>query len=329
MMKNKAGKRLGSLMIALGLLCGCAGGDPASGKDKQVKIGVAQIVDHTSLNMICDAFKAEMIELGYDEATMDFQNAANDMSNLNSIMQKFNGDQKDVIVAIATPTAQAAANFAKAQPVVFAAVSDPIKAGLLTSMEQPDKGITGTSDEIQVDQILDLALTLHPQIKTLGFIYNPGEANSLSNLEKAKAYCEAKNITLVESAVTTISDVQANAQVLMTKVDAVFAPNDNTVASAMSALAAEAEKAQIPVYVGADSMVMDGGFASVGIDYEQLGRETARMCDAILSGKDPKELPVAVFKTDLNIYINEKVMQELGVSLPDELLSNERLKMIK
>lgn len=331
-MKTKFVKQLGCMTMALSMLCaGCGNSEGTDGGDdkQNVKIGVAQIVDHTSLNMIRDSFKAEMIELGYPESAMDFQNAANDISNLNSIMQKFNGDQKDIIVAIATPTAQAAANYAKERPVVFSAVSDPIKAGLLTSMEKPDKGITGTSDEIQVDQILDLACTIHPNLKTLGFLYNPGEANSVSNLEKAKAYCEAKNITLVESAVTTISDVQANAQVLLTKVDAVFAPNDNTVASAMSALAAEAKKAQIPVYVGADSMVMDGGFATVGIDYAQLGKETARMTDAILSGKAPQDLPVVVFKTDLNIYINEKVLQELGISLPDAIKNSDQLKMIQ
>lgn len=319
--------------MVLSFLCaGCSGDstDQSGEADKQsFTIGVAQIVDHTSLNTIRDAFKEEMIKLGYPESSMDFQNAANDISNLNSIMQKFDGDKKDIIVAIATPTAQAAANYAKQRPVVFSAVSDPIQAGLLTSMEKPDKGITGTSDEIQVDQILDLALKLHPDMKTLGFLYNPGEANSVSNLAKVKTYCEAKNITLVESAVTTISDVQTNAQVLLTKVDAVFVPNDNTVASAMSALAGEAQKAKVPVYVGADSMVMDGGFATVGIDYVQLGKETARMTDAILSGKKPEELPVVEFKTNLNIYINEKVMQELGISLPDEIKNSDQLQLIK
>lgn len=322
-------------MLAAVVFTGC-GGDGSStqsgtqDKDKaNVKIGVAQIVDHTSLNTIRDAFKEEMIALGYPQECMDFQNAANDTSYLNSIMQKFNGDKKDVIVAIATPTAQAAANFAKDQSVVFSAVSDPIGAGLLTSLEKPDKGITGTSDEIQVDQILDLALSIKPEIKTLGFMYNPSEANSVSNLEKAKAYCADKNIKIVESAVTTISDVQTNAQVLVTKVDAIFAPNDNTVASAMSALANEANKAKIPVFVGADSMVMDGGFATVGIDYEELGKETAHMVDDILSGKSTADIPVKVFKDDLNIYVNEGVLHTLGITLPDTVKNNEKLQMIQ
>lgn len=329
---KKLGLKLGMMaLMAATVLSGCGDGGSKDAKqtDKaNVKIGVAQIVDHTSLNTIRDSFKEEMIALGYPESTMDFQNAGNDTSYLNSIMQKFAGDQKDAIVAIATPTAQAAANFAKETPIVFSAVSDPIGAKLLTDIEKPDKGITGTSDEIQVDQILDLAMQIKPEIKTLGFMYNPSEANSVSNLEKVKNYCEAKNIEVIESAVTSISDVQTNAQVLVTKVDAIFAPNDNTVASAMSALASEANKAKVPVFVGADSMVMDGGFATVGIDYTELGKETARMVDAILTGKTAADLPVKVFKEDLNIYVNESVLTTLGITLPEEVKNNEKLQMI-
>lgn len=316
--------------LCAGLLTGCGNDNTASTSEKgKFNIGIAQIVDHTSLNTIRESFKEEMIALGYPESSMDFQNAANDPSNLNSIMQKFAGDKKDIIVAIATPTAQSAANFAKDTSVIFSAVSDPIGAGLLSDIAKPDKGITGTSDEIQVDQILDLALKIKPEIKKLGFMYNSSEANSVSNLAKVKAYCDAKGIEVIESAVTNISDVQTNAQVLMGKVDAVFAPNDNTVASAMSALASEAAKVKIPVFVGADSMVQDGGFATVGIDYTQLGKETAKMVDSVLSGKEVSEIPVMVFKEDLNIYVNEKVLADLGIELPEDVKSNEKLQMMK
>ncbi len=160
-------------------------------------------------------------------------------------------------------------------------------------------------------------------------MYNASEANSVSNLEKVKAYCDAKGIKVVESAVTSISDVQTNAQVLVTKTDAIFVPNDNTVASAMSALASEANKAKVPVFVGADSMVMDGGFATVGIDYEELGRETARMVDKVLKGTPVEELPVKVFKENLNVYVNEHVLSTLQITLPDDIKNNDKLKMIQ
>lgn len=312
--------------LCLGMLTGC--GNEKS-KDDKVQIGIAQIVEHSSLNTIRDSFKAEMIKLGYDESQLEFENAANDTSNLNSIMQKFAGDKKDVIVAIATPTAQTAMNYSNEIPVVFSAVSDPIGAGLMSDLMKPDKNITGTSDEIQVDQILDLALQINPDIKSIGFLYNTSEANSVSNLAKVKAYCEDKNISVVESAVTSISDVQTNAQVLVKKVDAVFTPNDNTVASAMSALVSEASKANIPVYTGADSMVKDGGFATVGIDYEELGKETARMTDKILKGEKVENLPVAVFKENLNVYINKQALQELGIELPEAIKTNEKLVYIE
>lgn len=329
-MKKNITLKLGLMAVmAAGVLTGC-GSNNTDAKDKtNVKVGVAQIVSHTSLNTIRDSFKEEMVALGYPESTLDFQNAMNDTSQLNTIMQKFAGDKKDVIVAIATPTAQSAANFAKETPIVFSAVSDPIGAGLISDINKPDKGITGTSDEIQVDQILDLALTIKPEIKKLGFIYNTSEANSVSNLKKVKAYCEAKGIEVVESAVTSMSDVQTNAQVLVTKVDAIFAPNDNTVASAMPALANEANKAQIPVFVGADSMVMDGGFATVGIDYTELGKATAHMVDDILNGKAVSDIPVKVFKEDLNVYVNEDVLATLGITLPDDVKNNSKLQMIK
>lgn len=332
-MKKNLGVKLGLMaVLGAGVLTGCGNSGTTENKDDDkanFKIGVAQIVDHTSLNTIRDSFKDEMIALGYPESTMDFQNALNDTSTLNTIMQKFAGDKKDAIVAIATPTAQSAANFAKDTPIIFSAVSDPIGAKLLSDLSKPDKGITGTSDEIQVDQILDLALTINPNIKTLGFMYNPSEANSVSNLAKVKAYCEEKGITVEESAVTSISDVQTNAQVLTSKVDAIFAPNDNTVASAMSALANEANKAKVPVFVGADSMVQDGGFATVGIDYTDLGKETARMVDEVLQGKDVSEIAVKVFKEDLNVYVNEGVLTTLGITLPEEVQNNAKLQMIK
>lgn len=318
----------------LGCLCtvvltGCGGSGDNTNDKKKANVGVAQIVEHTSLNTIRDSFKAEMEVLGYDTSSIDFQNAGNDPSVLNSIMQTFSGNKKSVIVAIATPTAQSAANFSKDIPVVFSAVSDPITAGLVSDAAKPDKNITGTSDEIQVDQILDLALTINPDIKTLGFIYNKSEANSVSNLAKVKAYCEAKGIAIEESAVTSISDVQTNAQVLVGKVDAIFAPNDNTVASAMSALASEANKAKVPVYVGADSMVQDGGFACVGINYEDLGKATAHMVDDVLNGKAVSDIPVQVFKENLNVYVNEDVLKTLEITLPDSVQNNDKLQMVK
>lgn len=311
-----------SLALLL-MMSGCSNTD-----NDMPSVGVTQIVSHTSLNTIRDSFTKEMKTLGYidgENIEIDYKNAGNDTSALNSIMQNFKGGNKDVIVAIATPTAQAAAKYQNDIPVVFSAVSDPLQAGLLKDMKHPDKNITGTSDEIQVNQILDLAMSIQPEMKTLGFIYNSSEANSVSNKAKAKAYADKHGLQFEEIAVTSSNEVKQATDILTTKCDAIFAPNDNTIASAMKVLSKSCIDSSIPLYTGADSMVSDGGFASVGINYETLGQETARMVDQILKGEDIKSIPVKVFKEDLNIYINQKTADKLGIVLPDSVLNSDHL----
>ena len=324
-------KTLSKLMTAFmasSLLFGCS----SSGSTEMPTIGVAQLVSHTSLNTIRDAFTDQMEELGYEDGknvSYDYADASGQINNLNSIMSQYQDENAAVVVAIATPTAQAAANISEEIPVVFSAVSDPVGAGLVESLEKPGGNITGTSDEVQVDQILDLALQLVPEAKTVGFLYNASEANSVSNLESAKEYCDQKGLTLVEGTGSNLTELQSSASVLCEQVDILFAPNDNTVASGMAALSQIALDAQTPFLVGADSMVQDGGLATVGLDYEELGIETANMVDAILNGEDPSEMPVKVFKDDLNIYINQSALDQLGLTLPEEIQNNERLVIME
>lgn len=325
---KKTVKTLMACMMCASVLAGCG----SSKDEKKPLVSVAQIVEHTSLNEIRDSFKAEMETLGYKEGEnikYDFKDAGNDPTTANSIMSTFAGNKSDVIVAIATPTATAAANYSKDIPIVFAAVSDPVGSKLMTNMEKPDKNITGTSDEIQIDQIIALAQKINPNMKKLGFLYNPGEANSVTNLEKAKAYCKENNIELIEGSGTNISELQSAISVLTDSVDAILAPNDNTVASSMAPLVEAANKKKVPVYTGADSMVKDGGFATVGINYTQLGQETAKMVDQILKGTKVEDIPVKVFNTNLNIYVNKKTMDALGITLPDEVKNDKNFVMIE
>lgn len=220
------------------------------------------------------------------------------------------------------------ASLSKTTPIVFAAVSDPIGAKLTTSLEHPDKNITGTSDEIQVDLILDRALQLQPDLKTLGVIYNKGEANSVTNIQKAKDYAKTHHLTIKEATITNVNEVQSAIDVLANQCDAVFAPNDNTVASAMNVVSHACIEAKVPLYVGADSMVQDGGFLSVGINYEDLGKETANMVDQVLNGTPVSDIPVKVFKDDLNVYVNEDVVNELDITLPETLLQDKALQLM-
>ena len=295
------------------------------------KIGVIQLVEHKSLDIIYNSFK-ELKELGYvdgENVKITFQNAQGDMSNITSIVQGFEGDKQDVVVGIATPVAQGAMSLTKTTPVVFSAVTDPIGAGVLTDMNAPDKGMTGTSDAVQIDKIMDLALEITPNVKKVGFIYNPGEDNSVTNLGLLEKYVKEKNLELETVSISTSADLQTAAASLFEKVDMIFVSNDNTVAEAMPILTSEAIKAKKPVYVGADSMVMDGGLATVGIDYTDLGEETAKMVDEILKGKPVNEIPVKVFKDDLFIYVNTDTAKALGIEIPDSIKNDKKFVEIK
>lgn len=324
----KMRKLLAAAAVAALAMAGCSSSDTSSDSSssdsssttetaastESYTIGLAQLVDHTSLNTIRDAIEDEFNELGYVEGenlTIDYQNAAGQISNLDTIMSGYASEGVDAIIAIATPTAQTAQNYSENIPVIFSAVSDPVGAGLVESLDEPGGNITGTSDEVQVDQICDLILELTPDAKTVGVLYNAGEANSVSNVDRFKEYAEEKGLEVVEKTGTDLTTLQQAASVLAEQVDVMFSPNDNTVASGMAALGKIAVDAGVPYYVGADSMVQDGGFATVGIDYEELGRETARMTIDILQGADVAAYPVKVFKTDLNIYVNENVYDEL------------------
>ena len=321
-------KKVLAMILSLGLVISGCSSNP---KNLPV-VSVAQLVSHPSLNLIRDNFKKEMKKKGYvngKNIIINYADASGQVANLNSIINQFEDKQSDVIVAIATSTAQMAARVSKTIPVVFSAVSDPVGAQLVSDLEHPGGNITGTSDEVQVDQILELAKQLKPDLKTVGFLYNASETNSVSNLKKAKEYCEENGLTLIEGTGKDITELQTSASVLAQKVDVMMSPNDNTVASSMASLSKTAADAGVPYFVGADSMVEDGGLATVGIDYAQLGKETADMVIEILNGKKAGDIPVKIYKEDLYIYVNKTKLEQLGMTLPDSILNNPKLKLIE
>ncbi|MEG2165861.1 MAG: ABC transporter substrate-binding protein, partial [Ruthenibacterium sp.] len=248
--------------------------------------------------------------------TIDFQNANNDLTTIDTICRQFIADEVDVIIAIATPAAQGAATAIEGTdiPVVFSAVTDPVAAELVDSFDAPGGNITGTSDAIAVDKIFALAAELTPDVKTFGLIYNTSEVNSASTIESAKAYLAGQNIACVESPVTAPGEVQMAAQNLLSQCDAIFVPIDNTVAQAMTVLADEAIKAKKPVYTAADSLVHDGGLATVGVNYTALGTQTADMAMRILQGEKAGEMPVAVL-SDNAVVVNAETAAAIGVNV--------------
>lgn len=328
-----------ALFILSGFFAGCAkkeGGQeetstqestvqPDEDNENLVKIGIVQIVDHTSLNEIREAFLAELKQLGVN-ADIDYKDAQGDMASLSTICQTFVGDKKDLIVAIATPSAQAALNAAEGTdiPVVFSAVTDPVGAELLTSMEKPDKNATGTSDLINVEEIFALAETLTPQAKTFGLLYTTGEANSVSVINEVKEYAAASGISVVDKGIAGIGELQQALESMTGQVDAIFSPIDNTIANAMTTVAQYAREQKIPVYPAADSMVQDGGFATKGINYTNLGKETALIASKILQGTPVSEIPVVILQ-DLDTVINTDTAEILGIDIPEDIMDSAKI----
>lgn len=340
MKKHFKMKKILCLLLAVltctALIAGCSGDSSSSGsgesEDKaesgndKVKIGIIKIVEHNSLNTIEESIIKQLEELGYvdgENAEITALSAQNDPSNVPSMMDSFVADGTDVVIAITTPVASVALNYADQIPVLFSAVSAPVEAGLTSSLEKPDKNVTGTCDAVPVEKIFDMALELTPDIKTIGLIYNSAEDSSVANIENAKKYCDDNGLKYVEANVENSSAIQQAAESLVTKCDAVFSPTDNTVAEGMAVLSQVCADAKIPCYVGADSMVQDGGFATIGIKYEDLGIETANMAKQILDGTKVEDIPVLVFD-DLSTYVNTTIAEKIGVELPDSLLNNEK-----
>jgi len=313
------------LVASLLVLSACSKEENALSKansGKMKKIGIVQILEHPSLNTIRESFIEELEKKGFKEGeniTIDYQNAQNDQTNLKTICQRFSDNKYDLIVAIATPSAQAAAGETDKIPVLFSACTDPISAGLVDNMEKPGGNVTGTSDRVSAEKIMELAVRITPDIKKIGALYNSSEINSISVINDLKEYAQKNGMTVVDAAVTNAAEVQQAAQSLVGKVDAIFSPIDNTVASAMPVVADVANKAQIPVYVGADSMVEDGGLATYGINYIVLGQETAHMAAEILNGKNPGEIPVRTI-SDVQVYINKATADAIGVTIPEDVM---------
>lgn len=293
------------------------GAEAAAGGEKTV--GLIQLVEHTSLDEIREAILGQL-EAGAAAAgftvSVDYQNAQNDTSLINSICRQFVSDGVDAIIAIATPAAQGAmtATAGTDIPVIFAAVTDPVAAGLVESLDAPEGNVTGTSDAIDVTAIFELAQELTPEAKRFGFLYNRGEANSVSVIDSAGEVLAEMGLESEEKTVTVSGEVQQAARALLESCDAIFSPIDNTVASAMQVLADEAIAAGKPVYVAADSMVADGGLATVGCNYTTLGQTTADMALTILAGTPVAEVPVAVVR-EVTPVVNEETAAAIGVDV--------------
>lgn len=330
-MKKKIVSMMMVSMMALGLAaCGSSAGNESSengttdNADKSVyKVGIIQYVDDASLNQIETNIEKELDAKGKElGVTFDYQdyvyNGQADATTLNQITTELLEDQVDVIIPIATPTAQIVQSATEDQqiPVVFSAVSDPVGAKLVASMDAPGANITGTSDALNTNTIMDLMVAVNPDIDYVGLLYSKSEDSSAQAIADAKAYLDEKGIKYVEKTGVTTDEVSSAADALVAEgVDAVFTPTDNTIMTAELAIYEKFTDAKIPHYAGADSFALNGAFVGYGVDYANLGVETADMAvDILVNGKDPAGIAVKTFDNGL-ATINTDTCEALGLEL--------------
>ena len=288
---------------------------------KIYKVGIVKYVDDASLDQIEQSIQAELDKKGAElGVTFDYadytKNGQADSTTLNQIAADLIADGVDVIIPIATPAAliMQAATEENAIPVVFSAVSDPVGAGLVDSLEAPGSNITGTSDALKVEAVIDLMLAANPDLKKLGLLYDQGQDASKSAIAAAKAYCETKGIETVEKTGTTNDELALAADALIAaKVDAVFTPTDNTVMTAELAIYEKFVDAKIPHYAGADSFALNGAFCGYGVNYVTLGTSTADIAvDVLVNGAQPASTPVQIMSSGI-ATVNTEVASAIGL----------------
>ena len=296
---------------------------------KPVYIATTAIVEHPALDAVRDGIKETLKKNGYfgDKLKFTYESAQGKPDIAVQIARKMVGNKPDIIVAIATPSAQAVVSTTKTIPVVFSAVTDPLAAKLVSTLKKPGKNVTGLSDMANVKEHLALIKEFIPNLKAVGIPYNPGEANSVSMLASIKEVAATMGIKIVESAAPKSSDVMIAAKQLVGKVDAIYCPIDNTIISAAESVVRVGIDAQVPVFAGDTSTVSRGAIAAVGYDYFDLGRQTGDIIVRILKGEKPGSIDVKMAKgTDL--YVNPKMAERMGIKVPESVLKRAT-KIIK
>ncbi|BCP57968.1 TPA: ABC transporter substrate-binding protein [Streptococcus suis] len=297
---------------------------------EKVKIGVLQFVTHDSLDEIYKGIKAGLEEGGYtttENLSIDFMNAEGDQSQVQTMSKKLVDNGNELLIGIATPAAQGLANATTELPIIMGAVTDPVGANLVTDLKNPGGNITGVSDQTPVADTVSLIKEITPDAKTIGVLYSSNEDNSKIQVAEFKAAAEEAGYTVLEYAVASSNELASTVEVASSKVDALFTPVDNTVASAFSTVVSVANKSKTPIFTSVEDMVEGGGIASVTLSQYDLGVATGKMAAKILDGANPADTPVQIFNEG-TVVVNQKVAKELGITLSDDVI-NQASKVIE
>ena len=324
-MKNKG------LMVTLAVLLVLVAGafvyknvtdQAGTNSKKTVKVGILQYVTHDALDEIHQGIIDGLEEAGYsgDNIEITDMNAEGDQSKIQTMSKQLVNGKNDVLVGIATPAAQGLASATKEIPVVMGAISDPVGAKLVANMDKPEANVTGVSNQVPIKQTVELITDITPDAKTVGVLYASSEDNSASQVKEFKKEAEVAGLTVAEYAVPSTNEISTTMSVMSGKVDALFIPQDNTIASAFTTVVSAANSAKIPVYSSVDTMVEQGSIASVAQSQYDLGVETAKIVVKLLAGKNVEEVPVKIVDSGTPI-INLQAAKTLDITVPDSVLS--------
>jgi len=284
-------------------------------------VGILQVVQHESLDAAYKGFKEGLAEGGYTEEkniTFDYQNAQNNQDNLKSMSEKLVKEKPDLLLGIATPSAQSLANETQDIPIVITAVTDPVAAKLVKSEKEPGGNVTGTTDMVPIKKQIDLLLNIVPDAKTIGIMYNAGELNSKIQADLAEKELKEAGVAVKVLTANTTNDVQQVTTSLAKDVDGIYIPTDNTFASAATIVGEVAKETKTPIVAGSVEQVEQGGLATYGIDYEALGKQTGIMAAKILDGDAKPSTTAIESANDLKLTVNKEMAEALGID-PDSI----------
>ena len=317
--------KLNKIFIAFALLLVCVlgygvyssnkGEDTNKTQNKEVKVGVLQLLSHPALDQIYKGLEDGLAKEGYkvgENLKIDLQNAQGDQSNLASMGQKLVTDNNDILVGITTPATLSLSNATKDKPIIMAGITYPVEAGLIKSEDKPGNNITGVSDRTPIKQQLEIMKKVLPKMKKVGILYTASEDNSVKQAQEAEKLAKELGLEVKVSSIANTNDIQQVTESLASETDAIFVPIDNTIASAMSTV----------VKV---TMVADGGVLGIGVDQYQIGVETAKVVAKVLKGEDTKNMPIVLANEGV-IYLNEAKAKQLGIEIPNEV--KEKAKVV-
>jgi len=328
--KRKLAMLLCTVLVG-GILSGCGQSATVSGKGESTSsavknIGVVQIVQHDALDAANKGFVEGLKEKGFEEGKnikIEQQNAQGEPANAQTIAKQFADSKKDLIFAIATPSVQASYNSTKDIPIVFTAVTDPVKAEVAKAWKSSGTNVTGTSDKVPVDKQIELLKKLLPNAKTIGVIYNTSETNSVVQVDELKAAAQKEGLAVKEIGVTNVNEINQNLASALGQIDVLYTPTDNTVASGYPLVGKLCIEKNIPIIGAEEAVVTKGGLASIGIDYYKLGKEAGFKAAEVLNGKKPSEVEITTL-SEMSFTINTDVVKKLNITLPADIEANAK-----